>query len=137
MIGSAGYFTSSRSKGKVKVMEVSGDSYRAQYVPERHVVRCEGAYSLDGVEEYGAISQLLNEAATGEHETLTLDLRDLTFLNSSGINILSRFVIAVRRKGEFGLRVLGSRSIPWQTKSLINFQRLMPALVLEFEEGAS
>jgi hypothetical protein len=116
-------------------MEIAGDSYRAQYSPESHVIRCEGAFSLDGVDEYTPITQLLKEAVDDAHETLILDLRDLVFLNSSGINILSRFVISVRQKGTMGLRVLGSTAIPWQTKSLVNFKRLMPALELQLDDG--
>ena len=57
----------------------------------------------------------------------------LEFLNSSGISILSKFVISVRKKKNISITVKGSNSIPCQGKYLKNLQRLMPNLKLEFE----
>jgi hypothetical protein len=88
---------------------------------------------LSGTEEYAPIVQLLNNLADKEPPTLTLNLRQLEFLNSSGINIISKFVIKVRQKGNIQMVVKASKSIPWQGKSLKNLQRLMPSLQLELE----
>src|SRR5581483_10502484 len=105
-------------------MEITTTDYRIWYDDATQTVTCDGSFRLGGVEEYAPIVQLLNEAAALNPPTLTLDLRGLTFLNSSGINVLSRFVISVRQKGTMGLCVVGSQAVPWQGKSLINFQRL-------------
>jgi hypothetical protein len=80
--------------------------------------------------EYTPILELLGQASADSSRPLTLDLRHLEFLNSSGIAMLSKFVIGVRN-GEIKLTVLGSSTIPWQGKSLTNLKRLMPELVLE------
>jgi hypothetical protein len=114
-------------------VEINDDDYQVRYDSTTQTVTCVGSFRLGGTNEYEAIVKLLNDAKDQEPPVLTLDLRSLTFLNSSGINMLSRFVIGVRDKKSMGLRVLGSQAIPWQTNSLINFQRLMPALQLEFE----
>jgi hypothetical protein len=42
-------------------------------------------------------------------------------------------VIKVRQKGTIQMVVKGSKSIPWQAKSLKNLQRLMPSLQLELQ----
>jgi hypothetical protein len=65
-------------------------------------------------------------------ETLTIDLQALTFLNSSGINMLSKFVIKVRQQPGTRMVIVGSQMVPWQGKSLKNLQRLMPVLDLQF-----
>lgn len=97
------------------------------------MVICQGSLRLNGTEEYAPIVQLLNELADQEPPMITLNLRELEFLNSSGINVLSKFVIQVRQKGTIQMVVQGSKAIPWQGKSLKNLQRLMPALQLELE----
>jgi hypothetical protein len=114
-------------------VNISSYDHHVWYDHATQTVTCEGSLRLDSVEEYTPIVQLLNDAASGETPLLTLDLRSLRFLNSSGINVLSRFVIGVRQKGTTTLRVLGSQAIPWQSKSLVNLQRLMPNLQLEIE----
>lgn len=61
------------------------------------------------------------------------DLRGLEFLNSSGINVLFRLVIKVREKANMQLIVRGANHVSWQSKSLVNLQRLMPTVQLNWE----
>jgi anti-anti-sigma factor len=88
---------------------------------------------LSGIEEYAPIVKLLNDLADREPEKIILNLQKLEFLNSSGINVLSKYAIKVRQKGMIQMVVKGSKSIPWQAKSLKNLQRLMPSLQLELQ----
>jgi hypothetical protein len=114
-------------------MEIKTGDYSVCYDPVTETVICQGSLRLSGTEEYAPIVQLLNNLADKEPPTLTLNLRQLEFLNSSGINIISKFVIKVRQKGNIQMVVKASKSIPWQGKSLKNLQRLMPSLQLELE----
>lgn len=111
-------------------MEVKTDEYAIRYDAGAGTIVCEGALRLRGNEGYAEIVELLNQAADGGQESLVLDLRELQFLNSSGINALSKFVIRVRNGGQTRLSVQGSSRYPWQNKSLKNFSRLMPGLEL-------
>lgn len=115
-------------------MEIKTDDYNVRYDPETSTVTCKGSFRLGGVQEYSPIAQLLNDAAAQKPAVLTLDLRELEFLNSSGINVLSKFVISVRQQGGIQLVVKGSKKIPWQGKSLVNLQRLLPSLKLEVSD---
>jgi hypothetical protein len=114
-------------------MEINTEDYSIQYDRATETVTCCGSFRLSQMEEWGPIVQLLNDVADGEPKTITLDLRKLEFLNSSGINILSKFVIKVRQQKHTQIAVKGSKQIPWQGKSLKNLQRLMPSLHLELE----
>ena len=115
-------------------MEIKTSDYTVKFDEANALVTCAGSFRLNGVDEYSPIVNLLQSAADQSPDRLTLDLRSLEFLNSSGINVLSKFVISMRQRANIQLIVKGSKRIPWQTKSLLNLQRLMPALQLDMEE---
>ncbi|MDP8966288.1 MAG: hypothetical protein M3O33_20345 [Cyanobacteriota bacterium] len=114
-------------------MEIKTDDYSICYDLLTETVSCEGSLRLSGIEEYAPIVKLLNDLADREPGKIILNLQKLEFLNSSGINVLSKYVIKVRQKGTIQMVVKGSNNIPWQAKSLKNLQRLMPSLQLELQ----
>jgi len=114
-------------------MNIHDENYQICFDTATHRIEFSGSLRLNGMAEYAPIFELLNEASADPSQPLTLDLRKLEFLNSSGIAMLSKFVIGVRN-GELKLNVLGSSAVPWQSKSLTNLKRLMPDLVLEIRE---
>ena len=112
-------------------MEINTESYNVWYDATNQTIFLKGSLRLSGTEEYKSIVELLNSVVDREPSTITLNLEKLEFLNSSGINMLSKFVINVRKKKAIQMIVIGSRAIPWQGKSLKNLQRLMPSLKLK------
>lgn len=114
-------------------MEIKAEDYTVSYDTATATVSCQGSLRLSGMEEYAPIVQLLNDVADQEPLTITLNLQKLEFLNSSGISMLSKFVLKVRQKKNIQMLVQGSKGIPWQGKSLKNLQRLMPSLELELK----
>ncbi len=115
------------------IQEIKGEDYSIQYDPESLTVCFQGELSLGGPTEYAPIAELLDEVANPEPPTITLNLKKLEFVNSSGISMLSKFVISVRKKKTIQLLVLGSNEIPWQQKSLRNLEKLLPTLKLQLE----
>ncbi|MFB8794380.1 MAG: hypothetical protein U7126_09170 [Microcoleus sp.] len=115
------------------IQEIKGQDYIIQYDRESVTVYFQGELSLGGPADYAPIVQLLDEVANPEPSTITLNLKKLEFLNSSGISMLSKFVIAVRKKKTIQLLVVGSNDVPWQQKSLKNLEKLLPTLKLELE----
>lgn len=113
--------------------KVTGDGYEVEYDPASETVYFEGEISLGGPKDYAPIVNLLNEVANLGTKILTLNLKKLAFLNSSGISMLSKFVLGMRKKRGTQLVVLGSRKVPWQSKSLKNLERLLPGLKLVVE----
>jgi hypothetical protein len=116
-------------------MEIKTSDYHISYDNTTSTIYCQGSFRLGGTDEYTPIADLCNQVADLEPQpaVIRLNLRQLAFLNSSGINMLSKFIIRVRQKENILVVVQGSQKIPWQGKSLKNLQRLMPSLQLEWE----
>ena len=114
-------------------MEVIGDEYRVWYEPSSSVICCQGSLRLAGMEEYAPIVAVLEYVIEQQPQQIILNLCELEFLNSSGINVLSKFVIKIRQKESIKIIVRGSEEIPWQRKSLKNLQRLMSSLTLDWQ----
>lgn len=114
-------------------MEVRGDDYRVSYDQTTATISCQGSFRLYGVAGYEPIMELLNHVADQKPATITLNLKELEFLNSSGINTISKFIISVRNHKASDLVIKGNRQISWQSKSLENLQRLMPNLQVILE----
>jgi hypothetical protein len=91
---------------------------------EGSVIHYEGTLRLSGTDAYQPILELMNAVLAEKPQTLVLDLTQLEFLNSSGINLLAKFTIELRKQPDIALKVLGSTRIPWQSKSLPNLQKL-------------
>jgi hypothetical protein len=111
-------------------MEIRTEDYSIWYEPDTSTFFFRGFLRLDGMEEYKPVMDLMLNALEQSSSSFTLNLSALEFLNSSGISMLSMFVVRVRQKGTVQLTLQGSEKVLWQTKSLKNLQRLMPSLTL-------
>ncbi len=114
------------------MMEIREEMYHVTYDPDAAKVVCGGRLRLRGVEEYAPVLNILMNAADAGAPTLTLDLRELEFLNSSGISTLSRFALHLRNSKNTKLVIQASSAYPWQGKSLKNFERLLPGLEIGY-----
>jgi hypothetical protein len=109
-------------------MEIKTNEYRVWN--DAATIHFEGTMRLSGTEAYAPILDLMHEVTATKPATVVLDLTELEFLNSSGINLLAKFTIEVRKQPGLGLTVKGSTRIPWQSKSLPNLKKLHSATEL-------
>ena len=113
-------------------MEIKTEKYSVEYIRNDREITFKGILRLIGKDEHREIFELLTEAANDTTGLpLTLDMSKLQFLNSSGISSLSMFIIKMRQLDK-DITILGSNSIPWQSKSLRNFQKLYKKVVITF-----
>jgi hypothetical protein len=110
---------------------IKGESFEIDLLDDNATVVFRGALRLSGVEDYAPILDLVKSTLAGPAKPIAIDVRELDFLNSSGITMFSRFVIEARDHVDIDLRFLASESIHWHARSLKNLQRLMPALVIQ------
>lgn len=112
-------------------MEIKGEDYLVTYNETRSTMEFFGTIRLRDTADYSAISDLLDSAHAKASDELVLDFRNLNFLNSAGINTISKFVITARRADTAALKVVGNSQISWQQKSLKNLQKLWPKVQIE------
>ena len=113
-------------------MVIKTDKYVIEYRKNERLVRMKGALRLQNKDESREIFELLTTAANQTTGLpLNLDMKELVFLNSSGISSLSLFVIKMRKLDK-DISVFGSEKIPWQKKSLRNFQKLYGKVEIHF-----
>jgi hypothetical protein len=119
----------------MNIQVLNDEDYMIQHDPGAHAVTFSGSIRLQTMDDYAPIKEMLNNAlqAVGSDATLLLDFRNLRFLNSSGINTISRFVIDARKQDKAILKVLGNQDIYWQQKSLTNLQRLWPKVLIDIQ----
>jgi hypothetical protein len=84
----------------------------------------EGSMRLANLMEYDKVGAFLMGCAEKSATKLTIDMRKLTFLNSSGITTLSMCILNLKKKQTPKLLFLGSLEFAWQEKSLKNFTKL-------------
>jgi len=107
---------------------INGESFEVRLEEDGYTIFFKGALRLSGMEDYAPILEMLKGTLTNPRAPIVLDLRELDFLNSSGITMFSRFVIEARDHAGVNVQFIASESIPWQARSLKNLQRLMPTL---------
>jgi len=115
-------------------MEVLGKKFGVRFDMKTATIRCYGIFDGQGKEEYRAIVGLFKEVVDLAPKLITLDVREVEFLNSSGISAIgSGLMIPVRTKGESRLAIHCSTEFPWQRRSMEGLARLMPDVELIFK----
>lgn len=107
---------------------ISGECFEVRVEEDTSTVIFKGALRLTGMEDYAPILEMLKGTFSLKPAPIVLDLRELDFLNSSGITMFSRFVIEARNRADIAVQFIASEAIPWQARSLKNLQRLLPSL---------
>jgi hypothetical protein len=120
----------------MSVEVVKGEEYTIEYHRDTRCLMFRGTIRLQSSEDYLPIVGLMQLAqaecaATGA--LLTMDFHQLEFLNSSGINSISKFVIAARKEDRIGLAVRGNKDVYWQQKSLSNLQKLWSKVTIAID----
>ena len=75
---------------------------------------------------FSIIKSSLEEAT----DILTIDLKALEYLNSSGLTSFARIIIKARSNNK-PIKIILNKSIPWQTKTLLSLNKLWDQLFFE------
>jgi len=121
-----------------EIIEIIEGKHRINYNPETATVTCEGSLLLNGAPAYEPILHLLKQAAEAHaQKTLNLDIRGIKFLNSSGINMMTKFIMYLNTLDESerpDLLVTAYQHVSWQKRLCVNLGRLMPTMKMKLEE---
>lgn len=111
---------------------IQGENYTVSSDIDSATVTFSGVLYLPGIEAYTSISALLDETLAQTGGDLTLDLRELRAINSSGTDMLFRFVLKQRAIARsMHLRIRGAARYPWQANLCHTMQRLLPTLLVD------
>jgi|GEM_PF-123687 len=121
---------------RMRKMHIKGDSYKIAF-NEAGTLAMSGKLAAmpDEYEKieifFKSVLDALSQAATTQ---LVLDLRELTFLNSSGIKTLCvSLVMAADDVETLSLKILCRNSVTWQVETIPTFKDLMDNLQIVFE----
>jgi hypothetical protein len=111
------------------MQEIQDEKYNVRYQSDKGEISIQGALLLNGALAYEPLLDLLKQGTDEQATHLDIDIRELKFLNSSGINMLTKFVLYVKAK-ETTLQVhfQAYEHIAWQVRLLVNLKRLLPTL---------
>jgi hypothetical protein len=120
------------SQEEHKTTETAATPYEVRVTKDFSRIVFSGTLRLQGRQEYEKIHRMLRYAARRAGDSLEIDLRDLQFLNSSGISTFSLFIIDMREINK-KIVITGNKAIAWQSKSLANFRRLYDKVVVNLQ----
>ncbi len=105
---------------------VSGPEYLVRFSRATGTVTFGGTLRLNSYDEIKSMVRAAVEAI-GPTGVLTLDVRQLKLLNSSGINLFAGVALSARSSGT-KLRLMTSSEYSWQSKMLGTLRKLMPTI---------
>lgn len=112
--------------------DIKGPGFRVWFDLPSRTIHFEGVLRLS-TSEYRPIEDLLDRVLGSTQSAIHVRMTELNFLNSSGINMLYKFAIAARKKGDTSINVHASSSIPWQGKSLPNLKKFLPTIAITLD----
>ncbi|MEM1394031.1 MAG: DUF6272 family protein [Cyanobacteria bacterium P01_D01_bin.116] len=125
--------TKTETNTNLEPLEVKGEHFAIVYDNSSKAVNFNGRVRLRGLQEYTIVFNLFDKVLEINKDSITLDLQNLELLNSSGIDMLSKFIITTRKKKTVNVKIIAASSKTWQTRLLKNLQRLMPKLEYELK----
>jgi hypothetical protein len=124
--------TETNTDTNIEPLEVKGEHFNIVYDNNSKTVNFTGKVRLRGLQEYTVVFDLFDKVLE-RNKNLIIDLQNLELINSSGIDMLSKFIITARKKKTVQINIIGSSTKTWQTRLLKNLQRLMPKLQYELK----
>ena len=119
-------------------MQIKTEKFCVNYDNTTATITFEGKIFLNGSQEYAPLLQLLKHAAAQEiqaQKKLIVDFRHLKLLNSSGITMMTKFIMYIFEEEclELEITFVGQKAITWHQKLLENISMLQSAVVIQLE----
>ena len=112
-------------------MKIEGEGHRVTY--EENVITISGKLSLM-LEDYEELEDFFEKVVESEPPELTLDIRNLEYLNSSGIKtICVGLILEADDVENLRMRILCSERYTWQKETVPTFEDLMDDMEIVFE----
>ncbi len=111
-------------------MKIEGEEYSIAY--EDSVIKISGKLSLM-LEEYEKMEDFFEKVVEPGPSELTLDIRDLEYLNSSGIKtICVGLILEAADIDGLKMKIIGSEHHTWQKETIPTFEDLIDDMEIVF-----
>ena len=84
----------------------------------------EGYVRTTSAEDLGSIMDFLVDLHGRHDGTMSLNFRKLRYMHSAGLKVIARFVSFASQSGKMRIKLIGSKVIPWEEKSLAPLRSL-------------
>ncbi|MBF0453019.1 MAG: hypothetical protein HQK75_20120 [Candidatus Magnetomorum sp.] len=112
-------------------MIIQGDTFSVTFKADTIVMS--GKLSLM-TEDYDPIENLFQSVVEAKPSCLTLDIRNLEYLNSSGIKtICVALILEAAERENIQLKILCSKKYTWQNETIPTLKDLMEPMEIFFE----
>jgi hypothetical protein len=112
-------------------MNIEEKGYKAEY--EHNKITLSGKLSLM-LEDYGKLEEFFEKVIGSRPSEITLDIRNLEYLNSSGIKtICVSLILEAADIEDLQMKILCSNRYTWQKETIPTFQDLMDNMTIVFE----
>jgi SAM-dependent methyltransferase len=105
-------------------MTISGERYTISFDPLDQQVNFEGYVRTTSTEDLGSIMDFLVDLHGRHDGTMSLNFRKLRYMNSAGLKVIARFLSFASQSGKMRIKLIGSKVIPWEEKSLVSLRGL-------------
>lgn len=112
-------------------MQIEGEGYKVVY--DEDMLTISGKLSLM-LEEYEVLEDFFSEILESGPSELTLNIKDLEYLNSSGIKtICVGLLLEADEIDALQMKILCSKRFTWQKETVPTFEDLVENVAIEFE----
>lgn len=116
-------------------MQLNDENFSIVFDNNSNTIFFKGSLRLESMNEYRKIEKFMLEVHDLKLENLNLDFTDVDFLNSSGIAMLCKFIIDIKKMDKMPVKFLGNEDILWQKKSFANLKLLWNRVDVEFRHA--
>jgi len=99
-------------------MTVSGERYLVSFDALDQQVNFEGYVRTASREDLQSIMDYLVDVHGKQNGSMSLNFRKLRYMNSSGLKVIADFLRYARQSRKLSIKLIGSKVIPWEEKSL-------------------
>jgi SAM-dependent methyltransferase len=105
-------------------MTISGEKYLVSFDPLDQQVNFEGYVRTTDREDLASIMDYLVDIHKKQNGAMSLNFRKLRYMNSAGLRVIAGFLAYARASGKLSVKLIGSKVIPWEEKSLASLGTL-------------
>jgi hypothetical protein len=109
-------------------MTITGEKYNISYDALDQQVNFEGYVRTTSRVDLQTIMDYLVDVHGKQSGSLRLNFRKLRYMNALGLKVIAEFIAYARQANTLSIKLVGSKVIPWEEKSLVSLRAIWDAV---------